>query len=221
MSIEHSEVKTLEAYLNALAAYQIPPACADNIIRNTTKHFPAECHMLLGHEGGNVLRMIVALIDARVVVEIGTFTGFSASYLADALSPTARLITIEKNKSFQEYAKLMLSQHPHFEQIKFHLGDGTEMLNSMSMPIDLIFIDANKKAYKEQYIRSKKLLSSKGVIVVDNALFHGEVIQATKNKIATHIHEFNLYVSQDQEVYATLLPIRDGMWLIKPKNEKS
>jgi predicted O-methyltransferase YrrM len=153
------------------------------------------------------------------ILEIGTFTGYSALCLAKGLDPNGKLHTIENRTEDAQTAHHYFTQSNYAHQIELHIGDAKEIIPTLSQHFDLIFIDADKTGYIEYYEMVVPKLAKGGIIIADNVLFHGEVLDnpiAGKNAIA--IHAFNEHVKNDPRTSQVLLTIRDGMLLIQ-KNE--
>ena len=175
--------------------------------------------MLSGHFQGRVLSMLSKLIRPVNILEIGTFTGYSALCLAKGLAPSGLLHTIESRLEDAQTAKNYFEQSNYANQIELHIGDAKEIIPSLSNVFDLVFIDADKTGYIEYYEMVMPKLNKGGVIIADNVLFHGEVLEDTiSGKNAVAIHAFNEHVKNDPRTNQVLLTIRDGMLLIQ-KNE--
>ena len=154
------------------------------------------------------------------ILEIGTFTGYSALCLAKGLDEAGKLHTIENRIEDAQTANGYFNQSKYAHQIKLHIGDAKEIIPSLPHIWDMVFIDANKTGYIEYYEMVLPKLAPGGIIIADNVLFHGEVLENTisgKNAIA--IHAFNEHVKNDARTSQVLLTIRDGMLLIQ-KNER-
>jgi predicted O-methyltransferase YrrM len=153
------------------------------------------------------------------ILEIGTFTGYSALCLAKGLDPSGVLHTIESRLEDAQTASNYFSQSKYANQIKLHIGDAKEIIPTLQGMFDLVFIDADKTGYIEYYEMMVPLLAKGGVIIADNVLFHGEVLEDTiSGKNAVAIHAFNEHVKNDPRTTQVLLTIRDGMLLIQ-RNE--
>jgi caffeoyl-CoA O-methyltransferase len=177
-----------------------------------------QAHMLSGHVQGKVLEFISSLVRPRRVLEIGTFTGYSAICLAKGLTTEGVLHTIEVR---QEEAAVALQNFNLFggiDKIILHTGNALEIVPLLNEQWDLVFIDADKVNYTNYYKMVLPQVRSGGIIIADNVFFHGEVLQESiKGKNAKAIQEFNDYVQQDQTVERLMLTIRDGLLVIVKK----
>ena len=178
----------------------------------------SQAHMLSGKVQGRFLEMISCMIQPRRVLEIGTFTGYSALCLAKGLHKDGLLHTIEIRPGEAEIAKAYFKLSVWQEQIILHLGNALEIVPELDEIWDLVFIDADKVRYIEYYQLVLPRLRKGGIIIADNVLFHGEVLQETiKGKNAIAIRAFNDFVLNDATVENVLLTVRDGIMLIRKK----
>jgi predicted O-methyltransferase YrrM len=188
-------------------------------ILDETRASHPKAHMLSGEVQGQFLSMLSCIKKPMHILEIGTFTGYSALCLAKGLDPNGKLHTIENRTEDAQTAHHYFTQSNYAHQIELHIGDAKEIIPTLSQHFDLIFIDADKTGYIEYYEMVVPKLAKGGIIIADNVLFHGEVLDnpiAGKNAIA--IHAFNEHVKNDPRTSQVLLTIRDGMLLIQ-KNE--
>ena len=175
--------------------------------------------MLSGHLQGRFLAMMSKMIRPKCILEIGTFTGYSALCLAKGLGPNGKLHTIENRKEDADKAARYFAQSPNAHKIELHIGDAKEIIPTLPYKWDIVFIDADKTGYIEYYEMVVPLLATGGIIIADNVLFHGEVLEENiSGKNAMAIHAFNEHVKNDPRTSQVLLTIRDGMLLIQ-KNE--
>jgi predicted O-methyltransferase YrrM len=152
------------------------------------------------------------------ILEIGSFTGFSALCLAEGLTSNGTLHTIELRTEDAQKAKAAFDTNPRSKQLHMHIGDAKEIIPTLQKKWDLVFIDADKTSYIEYYNLVLPFLNDKGIIIVDNVLFHGEVLEeSVKGKSAKAIQAFNEYVLLDQNTEQVMLTIRDGLTLIRKK----
>jgi len=169
------------------------------------------------HQGG-LLSFISKLVRPLHILEIGTFTGFSTLCLAEGLQENGILHTIELREADVNKAASYFEASPFASQIKLHLGDAKEMIPTLNFQWDLIFIDADKTGYQTYYDLVLPALNKNGLIIVDNVLFHGEVLaEKIAGKSAKAIQAFNEYVLNDPRTEQTILTIRDGLSLIRKK----
>ena len=181
----------------------------------TLQHHP-HAQMLSGHVQGKVLEMISCMIKPQQILEIGTFTGFSALCLSKGLQQHGQLHTIEIREDDAATAKKYFEKANVKDKIILHLGDARQIVPTLEQQWDLVFIDADKVSYIEYYELTLPQVKPGGFILADNVLFHGEVLQPQlKGKNAKAIQAFNEHVAQDTRVQQVLLTIRDGLLLIK------
>ncbi len=174
--------------------------------------------MVSGHLQGRVLSMISKMLSPDRILELGTFTGYSALCLAEGLSEKGRLDTIEIDDELEEFILENFSNSPFNDKIQLYIGNALQILPTLNEVYDLIFIDANKRNYTEYYELSLLLLKSGGFILADNTLWNGKVIEDThdeKDEQTLEILHFNQFVAQDNRVEKIILPLRDGLTLIR------
>lgn len=173
-------------------------------------------HMISGNLQGKFLEFISGLFQPKRILEIGTFTGFSALCLAKGLSADGQLHTIELREEDAETARGFFSKSSQSHQIHLHIGDAKQIIPQLEETWDLVFIDADKVSYIEYYELTLPLLKTGGIIIADNVLFHGQVLlPEITGKNATAIHSFNQHVADDNRVEQVMLTVRDGIMLIK------
>lgn len=192
-----------------------PSSDCDAIDRFTYESVPMP-YMLSGPLVGSFLGFLTSHLRPKRILEIGAFTGYSALCMAERLPVDSRLTTLELSVDWAEIAKRMWSASPHGQKIEILVGDAMKTLHLMKGPFELVFVDANKGGYVDYLKRSVELLSPNGVIVCDNALYDGEVLSpesASENGKA--LHRFNEYVKSRTDLESVLLPVRDGLHLIR------
>jgi caffeoyl-CoA O-methyltransferase len=173
-----------------------------------------QAHMSSGHWQGRLLSMISHLLSPALIVEVGTYTGYSALCLAEGLAPNGKLLTIEKDAEKEAICKKYFAQSAKASQIELWIGDAISLVEKLPNNIDLAFIDADKINYIHYYEALLPKLKTGACMLVDNLFFHGEVLQAnSKNALA--VHAFNQHLLQDTRVEKVLLPIRDGLSIIR------
>ncbi|MEO8711382.1 MAG: O-methyltransferase [Parafilimonas sp.] len=178
-----------------------------------------EAHMMSSAVQGKLLEFISSLLQPKYILEIGTFTGFSAICLAKGLQAGGELHTIELRKEDAYMAWKNISAAESAEKIRLHIGDAREVIKQLNYSWDLVFIDADKTSYITYYEAVLERLSERGWILADNVLFHGQVLEdKIEGKSAKAIDEFNNYVLNDKRTEQVFLTVRDGLLLIKKKS---
>ncbi len=173
-------------------------------------------HMLSGHVQGKFLEMISRMIKPEKVLEIGSFTGFSALCLMKGLRPAGILHTIEIRNEDAAIANDFFKKAGVENQIRLHIGDARDIIPALQENWDLVFLDADKVSYIDYYELTLPLMRQGGWLLADNVLFHGEVFdQPLKGKNAKAIQAFNDHVAADQRVEQVMLTVRDGLLLIR------
>lgn len=181
-----------------------------------TRQQHPEHHMLSGPVQGRFLEMISCMIRPSRILEIGTFTGYSALSLCKGLQPGGYLHTIELREADAEVARGFFDRSPWSEQIISHTGNALTILPELKETWDLVFIDADKPGYISYFNLVFPQLRQNGFILADNVLFHGQVLADTvKGKSAKGIQAFNEMIRQRTDIDKTLLTIRDGLYLIR------
>jgi caffeoyl-CoA O-methyltransferase len=168
--------------------------------------------MQIGHVEGAFLRMLARLVSARRVLELGTFTGYSALVMAEGLPDDGELITCDIDPEATGIAKRYWSRSPHGRKIELRLGPALEALETIEGFFDLVFIDADKENYINYWELCLPKTRSGGLLVVDNVLWGGEVLDP-KDETDRAIAEFNRHVYRDKRVEVVMLPVRDGVTL--------
>ncbi|MFV0553587.1 MAG: O-methyltransferase [Mangrovibacterium sp.] len=173
--------------------------------------------MLSGNVQGQLLTMLMQMIQPRVAIEIGTFTGYSAICLAKGMPEHSLLHTIEINDELEMIAAEFFAKAGLQQKIKQHIGDALEIIPTIEGEIDFVFMDGNKRHYCEYYDAVFPKLSAGGYILADNILWDGKVVQevARKDTQTQGILAFNDLVAADERVSQVILPIRDGLSLIR------
>lgn len=166
--------------------------------------------MIVGHLQGAFLKLLVKLVSGKRVLEIGTFTGYSALAMASGLEDGGELITCDVDDEVVNIAKKYWKQSPHGKKIKFILGNALETLQKLSGLFDLVFIDADKVNYVNYWDLCVPKVTKGGLIVVDNVLWGGRVLNP-KEEEDFAIDKFNKYVVSDSRVEVVMLPVRDGI----------
>lgn len=183
--------------------------------------------MLSGHVQGRVLSMISQMIRPKRILELGTFTGYSALCLAEGLTEDGKLITIEHNDEMEDSIRRNLALSPLGEKIELVIGDAKAVLQQLKVEgvkckgaeFDLVFIDADKKEYCDYLDLVLPLMRAGGWILADNTLWDGHIIEAAydKDKQTVALRAFNDKVAQDERLEKVILPLRDGLTIIRVK----
>ncbi len=174
--------------------------------------------MISGHLQGRFLSMISKMIQAEFILEIGTFTGYSALCLAEGLKENGKLITIDNHEEQAAIAQEYFDKSIYKNQIQSIIGNAIEVIPTLNEQFDIVFIDADKANYANYYDLIFDKVKKGGYILTDNVLFHGTVIQQDNiNKNTRAIQQFNEKLSKDNRVENVLLPIRDGILITRKK----
>ena len=182
-----------------------------------TLGLPRGPNMLSGPLEGRFLETLVFATGARSVLEIGTFTGYSALAMAAALAPGGRVVTCDVDPGAVEVARRHVAASPYADRVEFRLGPALDTLATLDGPFDLVFVDADKTGYAAYYEALLPKLSERGLLVVDNTLWYGKVLEppAPDDADTRAIVEFNAMVRDDPRVVAVVVPLRDGVTLVR------
>jgi caffeoyl-CoA O-methyltransferase len=184
-------------------------------VNEFTQKLP-EAQMLSGHLQGKVLEMLSCMIKPRRILEIGTFTGYSALCLAKGLTEDGQLHSIEISEKEAAIAREFFSQSPYNTKIILHLGSALDIIPTLEESWDIVFIDADKPAYIEYFNLVLPKVRKNGFIFADNIFFHGQVLEEeVKGKNAKGIKAFNEYIQQRTDIEKVILTLRDGLFLIR------
>ncbi len=175
--------------------------------------------MLSGHLQGRFLEFISRMLQPEHILEIGTFTGYSAICLAKGLKKSGKLITIEKNDELSGFPVKYFKKAGISEQVELIIGDALDILPTLEPTFDLVFIDAEKKDYSNYYDLVFEKVKPGGYILADNVLWYGRVVENpdTFDKETQGIVAFNKLIAEDSRVENMILPLRDGIMLIRKK----
>lgn len=172
--------------------------------------------MASGHVQGQLLRMLVGMVRPKRILEVGTFSGYSALAMAAALPPGGELYTFEVNDEMEDFARGWFDASPYGSRIRFTVGDALTLVPALGLDFDFVFIDGDKRQYADYYAMAKHHLAQGGYIVADNTLWDGHVVDPAYDRDAQTqgIRRFNDVVVADSEVECVILPLRDGLTLI-------
>lgn len=175
--------------------------------------------MLSGHLQGRFLSFISKLVQPELILEIGTFTGYAALCLAEGLKPNGKLITIDTNDETSSIAKRYFSRSPYGPQIELRTADAMEEIHNIAGPFDLVFIDADKENYSNYFNLIIGKMRKGGLIIADNVLWSGKVVQPVKpnDRETIALMAFNEMAGKDERVEPFLLPLRDGLMMMRVK----
>lgn len=194
------------------------PAWLTKVYRDTYLHhlYPRMCS---GHLQGRLLKMLTQMISPKRILELGTFTGYSTLCFAEGMPEDAHIHTIEIDDESEDELLSTFQSSPWAERIHLHIGDAADIIPKIDEEWDLVFIDANKRCYIEYYELVMPRLRKGGYIFADNTLWSGKVLDPTSNHDAQtrEILAFNDHVSEDMRVEKVILPLRDGMTLIRKR----
>lgn len=176
-------------------------------------------HMLSGQVQGRFLSLISQMIHPCHILELGTYTGYSALCLAEGLDTDGRIVTLEKNDELEETIRQNLAMSPLGKQIELHIGDCKEIIPTLHDSFDLVFIDADKREYSTYLDLVFDKVHTGGWILADNTLWDGHVIDAAynKDKQTQGLRLFNDRVAQDERLETVILPLRDGLTIMRKK----
>jgi caffeoyl-CoA O-methyltransferase len=175
--------------------------------------------MLSGGYQGRILAMISKLIQPKTILEIGTYTGYSALCLAEGLQKKGTLFTIDKNVELEDFAKKYFDKSPYNTQIKQLVGNALDIIPTLNEKFDLVFIDADKSNYTTYFKMIIGKMNSGGVILSDNVLWSGKVVAEIEpnDKDTQALIEYNELLNNDERIETILLPIRDGLSISRVK----
>jgi predicted O-methyltransferase YrrM len=170
--------------------------------------------MLSGFVQGRILAMFSKMIRPKVVLEIGTYLGYSALCFAEGLAEDGKVITLDIQEDTNKVARSFVERSKYKDGIEFHLGFATEIIPTLPETFDLVFIDADKPNYSNYYDLVIDKVRPNGFIIADNVLWSGRVLDAEKDESTKALHEFNQKVQTDPRVSNVLLPVRDGLMIV-------
>ena len=175
--------------------------------------------MLSGHYQGRVLSMISKLVNPKNILEIGTYTGYSTLCLAEGIQSTGTVQTIDINEELIDFQRKYFDKSEYGTQIFQHLGNALDLIPKLNMKFDLVFIDADKENYSNYFHAIIDLLNPGGIIISDNVLWSGKVIQDLKpdDTSTSALIDYNLLLKHDDRIETVLLPIRDGLTISRKK----
>jgi predicted O-methyltransferase YrrM len=208
----------IEKYASDHTSTELPVLAKLSRATHLRTHQP---QMLSGHLQGAFLQLISRMIKPAAILEIGTFTGYSAICLAQGLQLEGKLITIDCNPEMEEFTRPYFEEAGLNDKINMIIGDATAIIENLRGPFDLVFIDADKENYVNYFKMVFPKVAPGGYILADNTLWYGRVIEpgAESDRETAGIVSFNSYVQQHKGVENVLLPIRDGIMIVRKKPE--
>ncbi len=205
----------LEKYI--LAHIDSEPDYLKKLVRDTNLH-TLKPRMLSGHLQGRMLKMFCSMMSAKRILEIGTFTGYSALCMAESLPNDGELHTIEINDELEDFLLQLFDTTGYSSKIHLHIGDASQIIPTLDGLFDVVFMDGNKRHYVDYYQAVFPKLRLGGLIIADNTLWDGHVLEDSKDAQTIGIQKFNDLIMTDDRVEKVIVPVRDGMTLIKKKN---
>jgi caffeoyl-CoA O-methyltransferase len=202
----------VEAYASA---HSSPPSANLDDVAERTRTEVEHSMMMVGRLEGAFLEMLVHAVRARLVLEIGTFTGYSAISMATALPPGGRIVTCEVDPDHAAYARRHIEASGHADRIELREGRALDTVAGLDGPFDFVFIDADKTGYVDYYEAVLPKLSPHGLIAADNTLRDGDVLHAHPDAGTQAIQAFNDRIMADPRVRCAQLTVRDGVTLIR------
>ena len=215
-----------ELVLPEIEAYAEKHSAAESevcrALREETYRTMEHPQMVVGPLEGAFLKMMAQLVNARRVLEIGMFTGYSALCFAEVLPEDGRVLTCEVDLDSAAMARKYFAKSPHGKKIEIRMGPALDTLGELTGPFDLIFIDADKVNYDNYYRKAIELVTASGVILIDNVLWSGDVLlQPAPDRSTAVIQKLNRFVASDPRVTAVLVTIRDGVLVVRPKGHRN
>lgn len=187
-------------------------------LRRETFQKTTQPHMISGYQQGRLLTIISKILQPKNILEIGTFTGYATLCMAEGLSKEAKLTTLDINEDLAYLPKKYFAESEYSEQIYFKLQDAKDFLKETDEVFDLIFIDADKENYAEYFRLIKPKTKSGSVVMFDNVLWYGKVLEENpKQKSTQVIKELNDLAAKDEDFENLILPLRDGVNLLRRK----
>lgn len=175
--------------------------------------------MLSGHLQGRILAMFSRMIKPKNILEVGTYTGYSALSLAEGLQPNGQLTTIDINEELEGKISAFFAESNYSAMIDFQIGDALEIIPKLTATFDLVFIDADKENYKNYYELALAKMNKGGYLIADNVLWTGKVLKEPEKKDTETdaLRAFNDFVQNDNRVENVMLPVRDGLMIMRKK----
>ena len=207
-------VSTLDEYV--LSHIDAEPEYLHRLWRATNVHM-LHGRMASGHLQGRLLKMFVKMVNPQNIIEVGTFSGYSALCMAEGLSGDGHLYTFEINDEQEPFTRKWIEESPWADRITFIIGDAASEAKKIGKRFDLAFLDGDKRTYVETYEALLPLMNKGGFILADNTLWDGHVTEAEydNDRQTVGIRCFNDYITSDNRVEKVILPLRDGLTIIR------
>lgn len=216
MDLRNSELITPQLIANYCYQFSdAEPEALQRLAQKTIEY--GQEKMMSGAYLGRILSMISKIVKPQCILEIGTFTGYGSLCLAEGLADNGLLITIEKNPELKSFSQSHIDELGYTDRIKQHIGDAAEIISELDHTFDLVFIDAAKRQYVNYYELVLPKVRPGGIILADNTLWKGTVVQDQADKLGEGIKKFNAHVRNDDRVNNVLLSLDDGLNLIIKK----
>ena len=211
-----NEISNLEDYI--LSHIEPEPDYLYRLYRATNIHL-LNGRMASGHLQGRVLKMLVQMIRPRAILEVGTFSGYSAICMAEGLEPGGRVYTFEIDDEMEDFTRPWIEQSPVADKIEFIIGDAVTEAPKLGITFDMAFIDGDKSSYRDIYEAVLSVMRPGGFILVDNTLWDGHVVDPSydHDRQTQGIRAFNDLLISDPRVEQVILPLRDGLTVIRVK----
>lgn len=205
--------EALDEYIEAHCSPEAPVLYRLYRATNTQLTRP---RMASGHMQGLLLRMLVGMVRPRRILEVGTYSGYSALAMASAMPPDGELFTFEINDEQEDFTRPWIDAAPEADRIHFVIGDALTVVPTLGLRFDFVFLDGDKRHYVDYYEMARRHLTPGGYIVADNTLWDGHVVDPAydADPQTLGIRRFNDRVAADREVECVILPLRDGLTLI-------
>jgi caffeoyl-CoA O-methyltransferase len=207
--------KEIEDY--SIQKSNTPSSLCDELQEYTQNNIDMS-QMLIGKMEASFLGFLIRSHQVKNIVEFGTYTGYSALAMAESLPTDGKIVTFDIDEKNAETAKKFWLKSPHSKKITQVIGPALESIKNITFLIDLAFIDADKENYTNYLNACLEKLSPNGIIVIDNVLWSGSVLQNATSTSTQAIQDVNNFISNNSNLYGTLLPIRDGMFLVQRLN---
>ena len=177
------------------------------------------CRMASGHLQGRLLKMLVQMIRPLNILEVGTFSGYSAICMAEGLTPGGRVWTYEINDETEDFTRPWIEGSPVADRIEFRIGDANVEAPRLGIEFDMAFVDGDKRTYRQTYDTLLPIICHGGYIIADNTLWDGHVVDPAydHDSQTRGIETFNDYIAGDDRVEKVILPIRDGLTIIRKR----